>query len=85
VEFGDNLNQNSVLYILITTDKFAHTVVLEGDANGDKLGWLFEDNYFDVMPGETKIVRILGKHKSGEISIKPWYSSKGTKISNFKK
>lgn len=67
--------------LLITTDKFAHTVVLEGDANGDKLGWFFDDNYFDVMPGETKIVRILGRHTSGIISVKPWYSSQGAKIS----
>jgi hypothetical protein len=38
---------------------------------------------FDVMPGETKIIRILGKQTSGEITVKPWYSSQGTKVSYF--
>ena len=66
--------------LVITTDKFAHTVVLEGDANGEKLGWFFEDNYFDVMPGENKVVKILGKHTSGRITAKPWYSKKGETI-----
>jgi beta-galactosidase/beta-glucuronidase len=64
----------------ITTDKFAHTVCLEGDANGEKLGWFFEDNYFDVMPGEKKMVKILGKHKAGLITAKPWYSKVGSTI-----
>lgn len=64
----------------ITTNKFAHTVTLEGDENGDKSGWFFEDNYFDVMPDEKKVVKILGKHKAGLITAKPWYSKTGTTI-----
>ena len=63
--------------LVITSDKFAHTVVLEGDDNGEKLGWFFEDNYFDVMPGETKVVKILGNHASGKITARPWYSKNG--------
>ncbi len=58
----------------ITTDKFARTVTLEGDANGEQSGWLFEDNYFDLMPGEVKTVRILGNHSQGRVTVKPWYS-----------
>ena len=35
--------------LVITTDKFARAVHLEGDANGDPFGWFFEDNYFDLV------------------------------------
>jgi len=60
--------------LVITTDKFARNINLEGDANGEHLGWFFEDNYFDLLPGEKKVVRVLGKHANGVISAKPWYS-----------
>lgn len=66
--------------LLITTDKFARNINLEGDADGEKLGWFFDDNYFDLLPGETKIVRILGKHTKGTITAKPWYSPNSTTI-----
>ncbi len=58
----------------ITTDKFARAANLTGDAAGDAFGWFFEDNYFDLLPGEKKTVRILGDHRSGRITAKPWYS-----------
>ncbi len=64
----------------ITTDKFARTVCLSGDADGDELGWRFEDNYFDLLPGEIKTVRILGQHQAGKICAKPWYSPHSTKV-----
>jgi beta-galactosidase/beta-glucuronidase len=60
--------------LTITTDKFARAVHLEGDAAGEASGWFFEDNYFDLMPGEVKTVRVLGSHTSGRISAKAWYS-----------
>jgi hypothetical protein len=60
--------------LAITTDRFARSVVLEGDAGGDAFGWLFEDNWFDLLPGETKVVRVLGRHKQGRISARAWYS-----------
>jgi beta-mannosidase len=58
----------------ITTDKFARTITLQGDADGDRAGWFFEDNYFDLFPGEVKTVRVLG-NREGRISAKAWYSS----------
>ena len=70
--------------LVITTDKFARNINLVGDAGGDKSGWLFEDNYFDLLPGEKKVVRILGKHTKGLITAKPWYSPNSTTI-NWKK
>ncbi len=67
--------------LAITTDKFARTVTLEGDADGDPSGWFFEDNYFDLMPGEVKAVRILGTHSQGKITVKPWYSTHSATVS----
>jgi hypothetical protein len=66
--------------LIITTDLFAHCVELSGNDNGDEFGWLFEDNYFDLLPGEVKRVRILGRHKSGTISAKPHFSSHKVKV-----
>ncbi|MCU0378350.1 MAG: hypothetical protein MUC78_08830 [Bacteroidales bacterium] len=67
--------------LIITSDKFARAVTLTGNDNGDESGWFFEDNYFDLMPGEIKTVRILGKNKKGLITVKPWYSQHETTIS----
>ncbi|RME90172.1 MAG: hypothetical protein D6766_13670, partial [Verrucomicrobia bacterium] len=64
----------------ITSDKFARAVHLTGDADGDPFGWFFEDNYFDLMPGERKIVRILGRHDHGRITARAWYSPHATTI-----
>ena len=66
--------------LVITTDKFARSVTLEGDADGNPFGWFFEDNYFDLLPGEVKTVRILGRHRKGIVTAKPWYSSKVTTL-----
>jgi hypothetical protein len=62
--------------VRITTDRFARSVELTGDAEGDAFGWLFEDNFFDLLPGETKTVRILGRHSAGTVSAKPFFSSR---------
>lgn len=66
--------------LLIATDLFAHCVELTGNAKGDEFGWLFEDNYFDLMPGETKKVRILGGHREGVIYAKAHYSKIKTSV-----
>jgi len=70
--------------LVITTDKFARNINLEGNDGGDKSGWFFEDNYFDLLPGEKKVVRILGEHTTGLITAKPWYSPNSTSV-NWKK
>lgn len=66
--------------LVITTDKFARNINLEGNAGGEKSGWFFEDNYFDLLPGEKKVVKILGEHTQGLITAKPWYSPNSTVI-----
>jgi len=66
--------------LILTTDKFARNINIEGDAGGDTSGWFFDDNYFDLLPGEKKVVRILGKHTKGVITAKPWYSPNSTTI-----
>jgi beta-mannosidase len=62
--------------ISMTADKFAHCVALEG--GGD--GWLFDDNYFDLVPGETKTVRVLGNKSNGKIDVRSWYSKQKTAL-----
>jgi beta-mannosidase len=66
--------------LALSADRFARTVCLTGDAAGEELGWHFEDNYFDLLPGETKIVRVLGRHGSGHITARPWHSPHATTI-----
>ena len=66
--------------LAITTDKFARSVCLEGDAEGDAFGWMFEDNWFDLLPSEEKIVRVLGRHNRGRITARPWFSPYATVV-----
>jgi beta-mannosidase len=62
--------------LYIKTDTFARCIELTGNNNGEEFGWLFEDNYFDLLPGEIKKVRVLGRHKQGKISAKAHYSDR---------
>lgn len=61
--------------LVVTTDKFARCIELSGNDHGDEFGWFFEDNYFDLMPGEVKRIKVLGKHQEGTITAKAQYSS----------
>ncbi len=62
--------------IEVTTNRFARCVELSGEYHGDEFGWFFEDNFFDLFPGETKLVKILGKQQSGTVSAKSFFSNK---------
>lgn len=66
--------------LVITTDQYAHNVEILGDADGDPFGWLFTDNYFDLLPGDTKRVKILGRNDHGVITLKPHYSDKVVRV-----
>ena len=52
--------------VVLTCARFAHAVELEGEADGDTFGWVFADNWFDLLPGEARFVPIL-RGKPGRI------------------
>jgi beta-mannosidase len=53
--------------ISISTDKYARQVILE---NPEGAGDIFEDNYFDMIPGQTKTVEITPVKRSQKILIR---------------
>lgn len=57
----------------IRASHFARNIEILGEQNGDPFGWLFEDNYFDLLPGQKKRVRVLGNKAYGTLTIKPRY------------
>ncbi len=61
--------------LLLSTDVYAHSIELTGEAGGDFFGWKFSDNYFHLLPGISKEIRISGRHKKGTISAKSHYSN----------
>jgi hypothetical protein len=67
-------------YLTLRTDKFARCVELTGKEDGDEFGWYFEDNYFDLLPFETKKVKVSGRHRAGTVSAKAHYSDKISSI-----
>lgn len=60
--------------------EYARCVELLGDSNGEQFGWLFSDNYFDLLPGEIKKVQILGTHQQGIVSAKAYYADIGCSV-----
>ena len=67
--------------LILTTDSFARCVEMSGETpDGDEFGWLFEDNYFDLLPFERKEIKILGKHPAGIVQAKPHYSPNTCKV-----
>jgi hypothetical protein len=60
--------------LVVTADKYARCVELEGEPGGDTFGWRFEDNYFDLLPGEKKTVRLFGRRRHGTIRAKAHFS-----------
>ena len=66
--------------LVLSSEKFARCVELLGNEDGDEFGWLFEDNYFDLVPGVEKRIQIMGMHSKGKIRIKPYYDEKYTEI-----
>lgn len=62
--------------LTVTTDRYARCIELLGTGKeGDLFGWFFEDNYFDLFPGEVKTVRIFGKHCKGTVTAKDHYTA----------
>ena len=65
--------------LLISGERFVRCVEILGTTDGDDMGWLFSDNYFDLMPGETRRIRVLARDY-GEISVKGHYCKEATVI-----
>lgn len=59
--------------LVIQSDKFVRCVEVKGKDGEDEFGWLFSDNYFDLMPNMPKRIRILGKKTKGSITVKGHY------------
>lgn len=58
--------------LLLSCGRFARWVEIEPADDG--FGWLFSDNYFDLLPGEQKRVRIL-KGRPGALRVKAHFSN----------
>lgn len=70
--------------LAISGDRFVRCVEILGvTEEGDDLGWLFSDNYFDLMPGETRRVRILARDH-GVIRVKGHYCKEAAVV-NYRK
>lgn len=66
--------------LVLTAQRFARCVELTGEEDGDEFGWLFEDNYFDLVPGTEKKIRILGRHDQGIIRAKAYHDEEETTV-----
>lgn len=66
--------------LVITAERFARSVEITGDEDGDEFGWIFEDNYFDLLPGMVKRVKIYGRHRKGRITVKAYYDEKAATV-----
>ena len=71
--------------LVLKTDTFARCVELRGGEDGEEFGWIFEDNYFDLLPGVEKRIAVYGKHERGAVQIKPYYWKKGITVQYLKK
>ncbi len=64
--------------LLLRADRYIRSVELL--AEGDAFGWLFEDNYFDLLPGWIKRVRVLSHPGDGAVTAKGYYCRESARI-----
>ncbi|GHV64309.1 hypothetical protein AGMMS49587_16420 [Spirochaetia bacterium] len=64
----------------ITSDRFARCVEILGEKDGNPFGWLFSDNYFDLLPGVPKKVAVVDGPDRGSITLKPHYSERAVEV-----
>ena len=69
-----NLEKAGKKSIRVSTDRFARCIELSGDCRGETFGWHFEDNHFDLMPGQSRIIYFFGKYTEGTVYAKAFYS-----------
>ena len=61
--------------VTVSTDRFARCVELSAGEDGEAFGWVFEDNFFDLLPFETKRVGIIRKGEGSCVRAKAQYLS----------
>ena len=66
--------------LFLKCERFARCVEVSGNDDGDEFGWLFSDNYFDLLPGREKAIKILRAHKQGTISAKGHYDGRRAEV-----
>jgi beta-galactosidase/beta-glucuronidase len=66
----------------LSSDTFARWVELTGEAepDGDRFGWRFEDNFFDLLPGLAKRVKILGPPRQGTVRARSLFSPHDARV-----
>ncbi|MDR1420288.1 MAG: hypothetical protein LBI86_07935 [Treponema sp.] len=68
--------------LFLTSSRYERSVEIlgfTGKEGKDEFGWLFDDNYFDMIPGQIKRVKVLGKNREGIITVKGYYSDNTAK------
>jgi hypothetical protein len=66
--------------LIVSTNKFARCVELSAGKDGHAFGWMFDDNFFDLFPFETRRIRIEKRGEGGYIRAKAQYSPHTTII-----
>ncbi len=61
--------------LIVRTDCYARCVELSAGEAGEGFGWVFADNFFDLLPFETKRVAILRRGEGTIIRAKAQYGS----------
>lgn len=62
--------------LIVRTDRYARCVELSAGEAGEGFGWVFGDNFFDLLPFETKRVAILRRGEGNCIRAKAQYGSR---------
>ena len=70
--------------IKISSSQFVRCVEILGEKDGDPFGWLFSDNYFDLLPGYTRTIRVVDGPCCGIIKVKPHYSTETVTVNYTK-
>jgi beta-galactosidase/beta-glucuronidase len=67
-------------FLVLTTDKFARCVELSAGEDGRAFGWVFEDNFFDLFPFETKRLQIQKRGEGACILARARYSKHTARV-----
>lgn len=61
--------------LVVGSNAIARWVELRGRSpEGDEFGWDFADNFFDVVPGHERRVKVLGRHRRGTVTARSAFS-----------